>query len=310
MSKVKNATSIGGQALIEGVMMRGPENVGIAVRKPDGSIETKTLTVGTIKDKYPILKLPIVRGVVNFIEMMMFGYKALAYSADVAGQGIEEEPSKFEVWLSKKFGKSLMDVAMYLALILGVVIAVGLFSVLPTLITGIFGNILPQNGKTAIEAILKFAIFIVYIILASRLKDIKRVFQYHGAEHKTIFCYEAKKELTVENARSFGRLHPRCGTNFIAIVLLVSIFIFSFVSWNSVLIRVLLKIALLPIVVGISYELLKLAGRYDNILTRIISFPGMMLQKITTQEPDDSMLEIAIKAVKLVLPEDGGIVQW
>ena len=310
MSKVKNATSIGGQALIEGIMMRGPKKIGICVRKPDGTIESKTEEVKSIKDKYKILGLPFIRGSVNFIEMMTIGYKALAFSAEAAGEEFNEEPTKFEKWLSKKFNKSVLDIALYFALVLGIALSVGLFMVLPTFITGLFNSVLPSNWKTVIESVLKFAIFVVYVLLASRLKEIKRVFQYHGAEHKTIFCYEAGEELTVENIKKYGRLHPRCGTNFIAIVLLISIAIFSFVSWDHLYIRILLKILMLPIIGGSSYEIIKLAGKYDNILTRIISIPGLLLQKITTGEPDEGMIEVAIEAIKLVLPENPEEAKW
>ncbi len=290
MSKCKSKciTSVGGQALIEGVMMKGPTKIASAVRKPDGEITTRVREYSAPKKK-SIKQWPFIRGVFNFVEMMKLGYSELMYSADIAGLEEEEtEPSKFEKWLAKTLGKSAFDVAMIIAVILGVALAVTLFILLPTFIGGLFpvGNF----WRTVIEAVLKIAIFIGYMALCSLMKDMRRVFEYHGAEHKTISCFEAGDEITPENAKKHTRFHPRCGTNFITITILLSIITFlavspllNFLNLQNTVIRMLIKILLLPVVAGISYELIKLAGRYDNIITRIISAPGMLMQRITTK---------------------------
>ncbi len=308
MSKKKmNYTSIGGQALIEGVMMKGPDKVGIAVRKSDGEIVTKVEKYTPVTKKHKILSLPIIRGVVNFFAMMKLGYSTMMYSAEVAGDEImeQEEPSKFEKWISEKFKIDIMDVVMVVGVLLGVALALFLFMFLPTFLTGLLGKLLPLSDgmKTVIESFVKMAIFIGYMAGIAYVPDIKRVFSYHGAEHKTIFCYEQGGELTPESAKNYSRFHPRCGTNFMTITLLLSILVFMFVGWGNIFVRILLKLCCLPLIMGISYELIKLAGKYDNIVTRIISFPGMMIQRITTKEPDEEMLEVAITAFKLVAPE-------
>ncbi len=309
MKKNKCITSVGGQALIEGVMMKGPTKIASAIRKPDGEIETRVRECPPPKKK-SFKTLPFVRGIFNFFEMMSLGYKELMYSADIAAQDEEEsEPSKFEKWLAKVFGKSVFDVAMVIALVLGVALALALFILLPTFIGGLFPV---SNGwRTVIESVLKVVIFIGYMAACSLMKEMRRVFEYHGAEHKTIACFEAGDEVTPENAIKHRRFHPRCGTNFITITVLLSIATFlavspllNFLNLQNTLIRMLIKLLLLPVVVGISYELIKLAGRHDNVVTRIISAPGMLMQRITTKEPDLAQLECAITAFKLALDGD------
>lgn len=305
-------SSIGGQALLEGVMMRGPEKEAMAVRLPDGSID---LEVWDLPKAKWYKKVPFVRGPVNFIGSMLDGYKCLTKSADKAMQGIEEEePSKFEKWLTEKLGDKLMTIVMVIASVLGVALALTLFMFVPSLVTKGIGLLLPLNdfAKTCIEGIIKIAVFIAYIALTSLMKDIKRTYEYHGAEHKTIACYEAGDELTVENVKKHLRFHPRCGTSFIFIVLFISIIVFSVfrVPWDVLWLRVLIKVAVLPVIVAIAYEIIKLAGRHDNIITRIVSAPGLWIQRLTTREPDDGQIECAIAAFMPCVPEDLEKDQW
>jgi uncharacterized protein YqhQ len=309
---VKFRTSIGGQALMEGILMRGPEKQSIVVRKPDGELETKIEPVNAIKNRMPILGFPLIRGTVNFIESMVTGVKALTYSASFLPEDEQEEPDKVDQWIEKHFSNETAEkLIIGISVALGIILAVGLFFLLPTVIAGFFAKWI-GNGilRNLIEGALRIIIFLLYITLASKMKEIKRVWQYHGAEHKTIFCYEKGLDLTVENCRSQPRLHPRCGTSFLFIVMIVSILVFAVVRWSNVWIRMLLRIVLLPVVVGISYELIKYAGRHDNIITKILSAPGKALQLVTTAEPDDSMLEVAIEALKLVIPEEKGTDKW
>ena len=293
-------TSVGGQALIEGIMMKGPFKSAMAVRKPNGEIDVSTWET---KQLTGIRKIPFLRGTFNFIDTLIKGYDCLMKSAEISGQ--EEEPDKLELWLDKTFGKAAGTVFNFIVTILAVLISVGLFFGLPAFITGLVsGYVQSKVALSAIEGIIKIGLFLVYIIVVSKMSDVKRTFMYHGAEHKTIFCYEQGLELTVENIRKQKRFHPRCGTSFLLIVLVVSILVSSVITWDNVLMRVALKILMLPITVGISYEIIKFAGRHDNWLTRIISAPGLWLQNYTTQEPDDDMIEVAIAAVTPVLPEN------
>ena len=293
-------TSVGGQALLEGIMMKGPFKSAMAVRKPDGEID---VSIWDTKKLTGIRKIPFIRGTFNFIDTLIQGYDCLMKSAEISGQ--EEEPDKFELWLNKVFGKAAGAVFGSIVTILAVVLAVGLFFGVPALIAGFAGNYIENKvALSAIEGIIKIAMFLVYVIGVSKMSDIHRTFMYHGAEHKTIFCYEQGLELTVENVRKQKRFHPRCGTSFLLIVLVVSVLVSSVITWENVFVRVALKILMLPITVGISYEIIKFAGRHDNWLTRIISAPGLWFQNFTTQEPDDSMIEVAIAAVKPVLPEN------
>ena len=307
----KFKTMIGGQALIEGIMMQGPEKRSIVVRGPEGSV-TK---VGPLNKRTGWLTWPLVRGVDNFGSAMVSGVKALMYSADFFPEEAGE-PSKFDVWLERKLGSEKMQqVVVYTAVVLGMALAIGLFFLLPTLISGLF-DALVENAvlRSSVEGIIRVGIFLGYMILVSKMKDMRRVFSYHGAEHKTIRCYEAKLPLTVENARQMTRLHPRCGTSFLFVVIVLSIFVtavFSaFVPISNVILRTLTRLALLPLIVAIAYELNRFVGRHDNWFTRALSAPGMWFQNFTTNEPDDSMLEVAIEALTLVLPEEEGSDKW
>ena len=293
-------TSVGGQALLEGIMMKGPFISAMAVRKPDGDIDVSTWET---KKLTGIRKVPFIRGTFNFIDTLIQGYDCLMKSAEISGQ--EEEPDKLELWLNKVFGKAAGAVFGTVVTVLAAVLAMGLFFGVPALIASFVGNYIENSiVLSAIEGVVKIAMFFAYIIGVSKMEDIRRTFMYHGAEHKTIFCYEQGLELTVENVRKQQRFHPRCGTSFLLIVLVVSILVSSVVTWENVAVRIALKLLLLPVVVGISYEIIKFAGRHDNWLTRIISAPGLWFQNFTTQEPDDSMIEVAIAAVKPVLPEN------
>lgn len=310
-------TTIGGQALIEGIMMLGPDKKAIVVRKPDGELEIKEEERKLIKDKYPILGWPLIRGVVNFGSSMINGVRALFWSADFYPEDEEpQEPSKFDQWLEKKLGsEKAMSVIMGFAAVLAVAFSIGLFFLLPTFIAGLFGRF--HNSAllhNVIEGVIRIVIFMLYLILISRMKDMRRVFSYHGAEHKTIFCYEAGLPLTVENVRKQPRHHPRCGTSFLFVVIIVSILcssiVFTYVEWSNMWIRFGLHLILLPVVVAISYEFNRLVGRYDNKFTRILSAPGLWMQNFTTFEPDDSMIEVGIASVKLVIPEEQGKDTW
>ena len=305
-------TSIGGQAILEGILMRGPEKTAIVVRKEDGTFAVQESPNRQIKDKYPVLGWPIIRGTVNFIESMVTGVKAINYSSEQLLSGEEAEKDKLDLWLEKKLGsEKATKVATAVALVLAVLLSVGLFILLPTFLVGLLGGVIKSALLLNLcEGVLRIIIFLTYIWLCSRLKDIKRVWMYHGAEHKTIHCYEKGLPLTVENCREQKRNHPRCGTSFMFIVMIISILVFALVRWRSALVRMALRLVLLPVVVGISYELIKLAGRHDNWFTRAISAPGRWLQGITTAEPDDSMLEVAIKALELVIPEQQGSDAW
>jgi len=293
----KFKTSIGGQALMEGVMMRGPKVYATAVRKPDGEIEV-VVTDNDITNKW-YNKIPLVRGVFQFVSSLVLGYKCLMHSAEVSGELEEEEAEK-----------SMGFVGMLSAVLAGV-LSLTLFMVLPTAIVGFIGKFVTLGSfATVLESVLKILIFLCYVLLISQMNEIKRVFMYHGSEHKSIACYESKLELTVENVRQFSRFHPRCGTSFLLITMIVSILVFMFVSWDSLWMRILLKVALLPVVVGITYEVIRFAGRHDNALTRIISAPGLWLQRLTVKEPDDQMIEVAIEAIKAVIPEEEGTDKW
>ena len=291
-------STIGGQAVMEGVMMKAPASMAIAVRRSDGSIEVTKNAVTTVKDKYPILKLPILRGIVTFAETMVLGVKSLMTSAELYGDEEEEyKPSRFETFLSDKLGKNIDDVIIASAVVMAVVFAIGMFVFLPALLSSLIRPWIPNNvAVNFLEGILRLGIFLLYITLVSRMKDIRRVFEYHGAEHKTIHCYEHEEELTAENARKYSTLHPRCGTAFLLIVMVISIILFSFLGWQNIFLRMLSRILLLPVIAGLAYEVTRYAGKSDALFIRIIMYPGMMLQKLTTREPDDQQLEVAIRA--------------
>jgi uncharacterized protein YqhQ len=282
--------NVGGQAVIEGVMMRGKTHVAVAVRQPDGEISVDVRPVNSISDRYPILKKPFLRGVVSLVESLVMGMKALAYSAQVSGDEDEKLDSK--------------EMALTIAVSAG--LAILLFIVIPTwsmrFLTGITQDHMALNLA---EGVLRMAIFLTYIAAISSMNDIQRVFQYHGAEHKTIYTYEAGLPLKVENVRPFSTLHPRCGTNFLMIVMLISMFIFTFLGWPSLLERIASRIILMPVIAGVSYELIRYAGAHtDNPLVRIAITPGLLLQKLTTRQPDDSQIEVAIASLKAVVPPE------
>ena len=311
-------TSIGGQALIEGILMRGPEKQAIVVRDQEGNLVEKVEELRLIRDRYPILGVPLIRGTVNFLDSMVKGVKALMYSADFYPEEEAAQPSKFDLWLEKHLSsKKLESVIVTLAVVMGVGLSVFLFMVLPTFLTGgilHFFPGFPMWGRNVVEGLLKIVLFLLYLIVFSRQKDIYRVFQYHGAEHKTIFCYEAGLPLTVENVRLQSRHHPRCGTSFLFVVIFVSILFSSVVFgiWpiTSVWLRTLAHLLLLPLVVGVTYEFNRWVGRHDNPVTRVLTAPGMWLQNFTTNEPDDSMIECAIRSLELVLPDEQGKDSW
>ena len=324
----KFKTTIGGQALIEGIMMRGPEKDAIVIRGKEGL----TLEVNPRKIRKPgsFATWPFIRGAVNFFDSQVVGVKALMRSADLAPEEYtqEEQPSKFDMWLEKKLGnEKFQKFVVGFAVFLGMAMSIGLFFLLPMVIGSLFDRIITGTlGLNLLEGLIRMIIFMAYMILVSRMSEMKRVFSYHGAEHKTIRCYEAGLPLSVENVRLQTRLHPRCGTSFLLVVMVISILVFSVASsllLNAVpvletmrgtflyrLLMILFKLLLLPVVVGITYEINRWAGRKDNALTRAISAPGMWMQNFTTNEPDDSMIEVAIKAVEAVLPEEEGADRW
>ncbi len=307
----KFKTSVGGQALMEGIMMRGPEKICCAVRRPDGTLDITEEPV----PHYAWRKIPLVRGACAMIESMVTGYRYLMHSAEVSMSEEEAEtetPGRFEQWLSDRMGEKAQKVLMTFSALLGVALAILLFTVLPTFIVGLLGGAanLGRWPKTILEALLKMAIFIGYLYLCSRMKEIHRVFQYHGAEHKTIACYEAGEELTVENIRRHSRFHPRCGTSFLVLILILSIFLYSVLPWGNMALRVVYKLLLLPVVMGIGYELLKWCGRSDNLFTRILRAPGLWVQRLTVFEPEDDMIEVAIAAVTPVLPAAPEDAEW
>lgn len=306
-------SKIGGQALIEGVMMRGLGSAAMAVRLPDGTIDVEEWPLNPSAFMRGVSKIPVVRGVFSFASSMITGYKCLSKSAEKAygDDLVEEEPSKFERWMTDKLGGHLMTVITTIGVVLGVILAIGLFVFIPTLIVKGLDYLVPLGGwKGLIEGAIKMVVLVGYLAIVARMKEIKRVFEYHGAEHKTIFCYEKGLPLTVENVRAQKRFHPRCGTSFLILMVIVSVLVFSVVTWESAIIRSLLKLAMLPLVMGIGYELLKLCGRYDNWLTRIIAWPGLKLQHLTTREPDDSQIEVAIESLKPVLPVNREDDRW
>lgn len=286
----KKKLSVGGQAVIEGVMMRGQDKIAVAVRQPDGKIAVDVRNVSSIRDKYPILKKPLLRGVVALFESLYEGMKALTYSAQMSGE--EEE--------------QLSDREMVMTILTSVLLAVGLFIVLPTWSMRFLHTLTndPMLLNLA-EGVLRMLIFISYIAAISSMNDIQRVFQYHGAEHKTIYTYEAGLPLKVENVRQFTTLHPRCGTNFLMIVMLISMFIFTFLGWPNLVERILSRVILMPVIAGVSYEIIRFAGAHaDNTCVHYAIMPGLLLQKLTTRQPDDSQMEVAIASLKAVLPED------
>ena len=280
---------VGGQAVIEGVMMRGFGKVATAVREPDGNINVQVKPVNSIADKYPILKLPFLRGSVTLIESLILGIKSLSFSAQAAGEEDEQ----------------LSDKEMVATIFFALVLACVLFIAIPTAAAKFLHTLTEDPFVLNLaEGFLRLIIFFAYIAGISRMKDVQRVFQYHGAEHKTIFCYEADLPLTVENVKKFPRLHPRCGTAFLLIVMIVSIFVFAFLGWPDLWLRILSRIILLPVVAGIAYEIIRFAGRSKNSFVKLAIMPGLWLQYLTTREPDGSMIEVAIASLEAVTPEE------
>ncbi len=307
-------TSIGGQAVIEGVMMRGPKEIATAVRKSDGSIVIDKKEVGSFVTKYKLNKIPIVRGVFSFVDSLITGMKCLMFSADQMDLDDDDEsykPSKFEKWLEDKFGDKIKDIAIYFAVAIAICFSIGMFMLLPNALAHVVGIFVKNTVLLNLcEGVIRMSIFLIYLGLISRMKDIQRVFEYHGAEHKTIATYESGMELTVENARKHSRLHPRCGTSFLLIVMVVSIIMFSFIRWGAMWKNMLFRLLLLPVVAGISYEIIKFAGRSKSKCVAFLTKPGLWLQKITTREPDDSQIEVAIASLKAVLTDNKEDDKW
>lgn len=299
---------IGGQAVIEGVMMRGKKLYALAVRTPKKEIVVEKTPIKPAAEKCKILGWPIIRGVVAFVDSLVMGMKVTTKSATLAGlDDIEyDQESKFEKWLENKFGDKLADYLIYFSVAVSIILCIGIFMVLPTFLGGAVTNLLHGDAtlRSVIEGVIKIIIFVGYMFLVSQMKDIKRVFMYHGAEHKTINCFESGEELTVENVRHNSRFHKRCGTSFLVIVMLVSIILFFFIRTDVLWLRVLSRIILVPAIAGISYEFIRYAGKHDNLLVNIISAPGIAMQIITTSEPDDSMIEVAIASLNAVLEEE------
>ena len=308
-------TTIGGQALIEGILMRGPKKQAVVVRSPEGLV-IREEELKLVKDKYPVLGLPLIRGSVTFLDSMYKGVKALMFSADYFPEEGDSEPSKFDRWLEAKLGNERMEkLVIAVAVVLSVFMSVGLFMLIPTSVASLVewftDSVLVRNLA---DAVLRIAIFMTYLVLVSRMKDIRRVFSYHGAEHKSIHCYEAGLELTVENVRKQSKHHPRCGTSFLMVVIIVAILVntavFAVFPAPNLLVRILVQLLLLPVVVGIAYEFNRYVGAHDNPVTNFLATPGLWMQKFTTYEPDDSMIEVAIEALRRVIPEEKGTDQW
>ena len=314
-TQVRFRTSIGGQALMEGILMRGPDKQAVVCRTKDGIVE-KTEPIKPLKERCALFGWPIVRGVAVFADSMLKGMRALTYSASLLPEDEQEEPTKFDIWLDKKLGSERAEKAVIaLAAVLGVLLAIGLFIFLPTFLIGLIPGLEGEFAlRNLLEGLLKLVILLVYLYLCSRMKDMKRLFSYHGAEHKTIFCYEKGLPLTVENVRPQSRFHPRCGTSFLFVVIVVSIFlsivIFTPLQIKNTLLRMVLHLVLLPIIVGVTYEFNRYVGGHDNALCRALRAPGMWMQNFTTFEPDESMIEVAITALKLVLPREKGADAW
>lgn len=296
---------IGGQAVIEGVMMRGKTLYAMAVRSSNGDIVVEKEKIDGAVYTNPFFKLPIIRGIVSFITSLVIGTKILMRSAEIAGDDIaeEEEPSKFEKFLQDKFGEKFNDILIYFSVAVSLIMGIAIFFLLPTFLGSFFKNLIPTWALGIIEGILRIIIFLVYIFIISRMKEIQRVFQYHGAEHKTINCYESGEELTVENIKKHTRLHKRCGTSFLFIVMLVSMVLFVFVRVDTIWLRMLSRILFVPVVAGISYEIIRWAGSSESPLVKIVSLPGFCIQKITTAEPDGKQIETAVAALKGVLED-------
>ena len=319
-------TSIGGQALIEGILMRGPEKQAIVCRLSDGSLTTKVEELKLSRDKHPILGVPFLRGIPMFIDSLVNGMKAITWSAEQLPEEEQEEPTKFDLWLEEKLGSEKAQKALIgFAVVLGAALAIGLFVLLPAFLFELLPDGLHLVVRCLLEGVIRIAIFLVYLWLVTRLPDIKRLFSYHGAEHKTIFCYEKGLDLTVENVRKQSRFHPRCGTSFLIVTMLIAILVVSVMTWvltlipgiaalpklGAALVRILGKLIVLPLIVSLTYELNRWVGRHDtDFLARVAAWPGLKSQRMTTREPDDGMIEVAIEALKRVIPEKKGADAW
>lgn len=298
------AVRIGGQAVIEGVMMKNMDRYAVSVRKPDGKIETKVEECVSFAEKHPLFKLPILRGMVNFLESMVIGMQTLNYSASFYEDEEEQTEEKTERFLEKFLGEKAEKVIMGIVLVFSLAISIGLFMILPYIASEAAGKLIHNEyGILLMEGVIRIVIFLGYIVLISQMEDIKRVFMYHGAEHKTINCLEAGVELTIENVDNYSRLHKRCGTSFIFIVMIISMVFFFFIRVDTIWLRIVLRLLFLPLVAGVSYEFIRLAGSSDHPLVQIFSKPGLALQKLTTKEPDHSMIEVAIASVE-------GVFDW
>ena len=305
-------TMIGGQALMEGILMRGPDKQAVVCRTENGIVE-KVEPLNLVKDRHPALGWPLIRGVVTLADSLVKGMKALTYSASLLPEDQQEEPTKFDLWLEKRLGSEKAEkIVIGCAAFLGVLLALALFIFLPTLIAGLIPGLEGRYTlRSLIEGAVKIVIFLVYLGLVAHMKEIKRLFAYHGAEHKTIFCYEKGLPLTVENVRPQSRFHPRCGTSFLLVVIILGLFVGLLIQVDNTLLRIALRLLLLPVVVALAYELNRWAGRHDmNIVSRIVTWPGKQLQRLTTNEPDDGMIECAIRAMELVIPEEKGRDAW
>ena len=307
----KKMTTIGGQALIEGIMMRGPKEVSVAIRKPDNEILVEKKKLNTLGMRNKFFSLPFIREIVGLIEAMVLGTKTLMYSAEFYDEE-ECEESKFEKYINDKFEDKAADIGIFFSILVSFLIAIFLFMLTPTFLTNLLKskieNIMLLN---LVEGLIRIGIFLIYLVSVSRLDDIKRVFEYHGAEHKAIHCYENQEELTIENVKKYPILHPRCGTSFLFTVMIVSIIVLSFFGWPDPLKRLLIRLVMLPVIIGISYEFNRIIGKSNSKLAYILSYPGLGLQKIaTTREPDGDQIEVAIAALKEVIVEDEEIDRW
>lgn len=307
---------VGGQAVLEGVMMKSGDRCSLAVRTPDGGVSLDNSTFTSLRSKYKICSLPLIRGCVSMVEQLKLSMDMLTRSAEMQGVDLDEPESKFEKWLTEKLGDNLMKVVTAIGMVLGFALGIGLFFFLPTLtakgLDWLSGGFIGRFAvlRSGVEGIIRMAIFVAYMWLVSLMPDIRRTYEYHGAEHKSVACFEKGLELTPANARNCTRFHPRCGTSFIFVMLIISIVVNSFLVWDNILIRVASKILTLPLIVGLGFEFIRYAGAHDNVFTRIVSAPGLWMQRITTREPDDTQLEIALTALKNAIPEEfGGIVQ-
>ncbi len=310
-SQVVHKTTIGGQSILEGIMMKGPRKSCTVVRKPDGTLAIRDEQTTPLKEKYPIAGVPVIRGFVMMVQSLIEGFQAIEYSSQFLEDEDEEQPSRLEQWLIDKIGAGAIESVLYfVSVALGVGLAVGLFILLPAFAISFLPDSVPHLGANLIEGVLRIVIFIAYMVIMGMIPDMRRTFRYHGAEHKTIYCYEKGLELTTEHVREQPREHPRCGTSFLFVIMIISILVFSVVTAESRLVQLLLRVVLLPVVIGLSYEVNRFAGRHDGVLSSILRWPGMMLQHITVLEPDDSMIEVAIVSLQHVIPENRQEDKW